>query len=76
MLAAAMPGEVVHLSCSRQGPRVRVAIRAPGVDTVATFDVRTLALWCSILGEYDGLIECAGDTVHLDLPAALAPEPN
>ena len=54
----------------------RVAIRAPGVDTVATFDARTLALWRSILGEYDGLIECAGDTVHLDLPAALAHEPN
>jgi glyoxylase-like metal-dependent hydrolase (beta-lactamase superfamily II) len=76
VLAAAMPGEVVHLSCSRQGPRVRVAIRAPGVDTVATFDARTLALWRSVLGEYDGLIECAGDTVHLDLPAALAAEPS
>lgn len=76
VLAAAVTGDVLHLASSRLGPRVRVAIRAPEVDTVAAFDARTLTLWRSILAEYDGLIECHGDTVHFDLPAAWNGDPN
>lgn len=73
VLAVAVPGDTLHLADSRHGPRVRVSIRAPGVDTTAAFDARTLTLWRSILKEYNGLMECDGDTVHLDLPGALAP---
>jgi hypothetical protein len=72
VLAVAVPGDTLHLAGSRHGTRVRVAIRAPGVDTMAAFDTRSLTLWRSMLKEYDGLIECDGDTVQLDLPGALA----
>jgi glyoxylase-like metal-dependent hydrolase (beta-lactamase superfamily II) len=75
VLAVAVPGDTLHLAGSRHGPRVRVAIRAPGVDTTAAFDGRTLRLWRGMLNEYDGLIECDGDTVHLDLPAAAGTTP-
>jgi hypothetical protein len=70
VMAVASAGDVLHLATTRQGPRVRVAIRAPGVDAAAAFDARTLILWRSMLKEYDGLIECDADTVHLDLPGA------
>jgi glyoxylase-like metal-dependent hydrolase (beta-lactamase superfamily II) len=70
VLAVAVPGDTLHLSGSRHGTRVRVSIRAPGVDTKGVFDQRTLTLWRSVLNEYKGRIECDGDTVHLDLPGA------
>jgi glyoxylase-like metal-dependent hydrolase (beta-lactamase superfamily II) len=69
-LVAACPGDIIHLESARKTDRVIVTIRAPGVDSALAFDGRTLALWQSILGEYDGVIRCKSDTVIIDLPAA------
>ncbi len=69
-LVAAGSSDVIRLASAYKADRVIVGVRAPGVDSALAFDARTLALWQSILGEYDGLIRCKGDTVMIDLPAA------